>query len=103
MKNAQMLALALLSMSAPLPSRADDGPPTAGILQRLMEQSGVYNTSKTGATPKFVVDPTWPLPLPHSWLLGQIGGLYVDSHDQYPRHDSPSGDQASGHAALPWQ
>ena len=78
MKNAllKMLALApLLLMNAPLSSHAEDGPPAAGILQRLTEQSGVYNTSKTGATPKFMVDPTWPLPLPHSWLLGQVGGL----------------------------
>src|SRR5215468_3285605 len=103
MKNAQMLALALLSMSAPLPSCADDGPPTAGILQRLMEQSGVYNTSKTGATPKFVVDPTWPLPLPHSWLLGQIGGLYVDSHDHiwvYNRPRTLANDEAGLEKAL---
>jgi hypothetical protein len=72
MKNAllKMLALGLVLISAPLPSRAEDGPPTAGILQRLSEQSGVYDTSKSGTTPKFVVDPTWPQRLPHSWLLG---------------------------------
>lgn len=69
MKTARLKALALaplLLMSVPPSSDAEDGPPTAGILQRLTEQSGVYNASKTGATPKFMVDPTWPLPLPHS-------------------------------------
>jgi hypothetical protein len=107
MKNAllKMLTLApLLLMSAPLPSRAEDGPPTAGILQRLVEQSGVYNTSKTGATPKFVVDPTWPQPLPHSWLLGQVGGLYVDKHDHvwvYNRPRTLANDEAGLEKALP--
>ena len=61
----RMLVLApLLLMGAPLASRADDTPPTAGILQRLTEQSGVHSTSKTGKTPDFVVDPAWPQPLP---------------------------------------
>ena len=93
----------LLLMSAPLSSRADDGPPTAGILQRLTEQSGVYHTSKTGVTPNFIVDPTWPLILPHSWLLGQIGGLYVDGHDHiwvYNRPRTMSNDEAGLEKAL---
>ena len=100
----KMLALApLLLMSAPLSSHAEDGPPAAGILQRLTEQSGVYNTSKTGATPKFMVDPTWPLPLPHSWLLGQVGGLYVDRHDHiwvYNRSRTLANDEAGLEKAL---
>jgi hypothetical protein len=105
MKNALPLVLApLLLMSAPLSSHAEDGPPTAGILQRLTEQSGVYSISKTGATPKFMVDPTWPLPLPHSWLLGQIGGLYVDRHDHvwvYNRPRTLANDEAGLEKALP--
>jgi hypothetical protein len=106
MKNAllKMLALALVLMSAPLPSRAEDGPPTAGILERLSEQGGVYNTSKTGTTPKFVVDPTWPQRLPHSWLLGQVGGLYVDKHDHtwvYNRPRTLANDEAGLEKALP--
>src|SRR5215472_4935186 len=106
MKNALLKMLALappLLMSAPLSSHAEDGPPTAGILQRLTEQSGVYNTSKNGATPKFMVDPTWPLPLPHSWLLGQVGGLYVDRHDNiwvYNRPRTLANDEAGLEKAL---
>jgi hypothetical protein len=87
-----------------LPSRAEDGPPTAGILERLSEQGGVYNTSKTGTTPKFVVDPTWPQRLPHSWLLGQVGGLYVDKHDHtwvYNRPRTLANDEAGLEKALP--
>src|SRR5215468_2191617 len=64
---------------------------------------GVYNTSKNGATPKFMVDPTWPLPLPHSWLLGQVGGLYVDRHDHiwvYNRPRTMANDEAGLEKAL---
>jgi NHL repeat len=52
-----------------------------GIVHELFVQTGVYNKSKTGKTPDFIVDPSWPHRLPHNWLLGQIGGLYVDRHD----------------------
>src|ERR1041385_6624510 len=52
-----------------------------GSLERLLKKSGVYNASRTGKTPGFVIDPSWPQPLPNNWLLGQIGGLYVDQHD----------------------
>jgi DNA-binding beta-propeller fold protein YncE len=33
-------------------------------------------------TPSYKVDISWPkLPLPHKWALGELGGLFVDSHD----------------------
>lgn len=31
--------------------------------------------------PKFEVDPYWPKDLPNQWMLGQVSGIYVDSHD----------------------
>jgi DNA-binding beta-propeller fold protein YncE len=31
--------------------------------------------------PRFEVDPYWPKPLPNKWMLGQVGGTFVDSHD----------------------
>src|SRR5215469_1282918 len=31
--------------------------------------------------PKFEPDPSWPKPLPKNWMLGQVGGIFVDSHD----------------------
>ncbi len=61
----------------------------SGSLDRLFSQSGVYNASRTGKTPGFVVDPAWPQPLPHNWLLGQIGGLYVDQHDHVWVYNRP--------------
>jgi DNA-binding beta-propeller fold protein YncE len=54
---------------------------SSGSLERLFKKSGVYNSSSGGKTPGFVIDPSWPQPLPNHWLLGQIGGLYVDQHD----------------------
>jgi hypothetical protein len=31
--------------------------------------------------PHYVNDPSWPKPFPNHWVIGQIGGLAVDSHD----------------------
>jgi len=31
--------------------------------------------------PKFEPDPHWPKQLPNNWMLGQVGGIYVDAHD----------------------
>src|SRR5277367_2921030 len=61
----------------------------SGSLDRLFKKTGVYNASSTGKTPGFVVDPSWPQPLPNNWLLGQIGGLYVDQHDHVWVYNRP--------------
>jgi len=76
----------------------------SGVLERLLRQTGVYNASKTGKTPSFVVDPAWPQPLPNHWLLGQIGGLYVDQHDHiwiYNRPRSLTNEEAGLEGPLP--
>jgi DNA-binding beta-propeller fold protein YncE len=73
-------------------------------MDELVKQTGVYDRSRTGSTPDFFSDPTWPAPLPHSWLLGQIGGLYVDSHDHvwvYNRPRTLNNDEAGLEPALP--
>src|SRR5580700_7719279 len=31
--------------------------------------------------PHFEPDPYWPKQLPNNWMLGQVSGIYVDSHD----------------------
>jgi sugar lactone lactonase YvrE len=33
------------------------------------------------AVPKYEVDPSWPKPLPDTWVTGNIGGVCVDAHD----------------------
>ena len=88
------------------PASADDtaGLKKSGILDQLIKQTGVYDKSKSGSTPGFVSDPTWPRPLPHSWLLGQVGGLYVDSHDHvwvYQRPRTLNDDEVGLEKAVP--
>ena len=42
------------------------------------------NRVPDGATaPSFVIDPNWPKPLPNDWLIGQVGGLHVDSEEHF--------------------
>jgi DNA-binding beta-propeller fold protein YncE len=52
-----LTALALLAVGVALAADHDDG------------------------APRYVVDPSWPKQLPNDWIVGQIGGLAVDSHD----------------------
>ena len=35
----------------------------------------------TKRVPRFEPDPYWPKQLPNNWMLGQVGGTYVDAHD----------------------
>jgi NHL repeat-containing protein len=39
------------------------------------------NASARTGVPKFEVDPYWPKDLPNQWMLGQVSGIFVDSHD----------------------
>jgi len=32
-------------------------------------------------SPKFEIDASWPTPMPKNWILGQIGGIFVDPKD----------------------
>ena len=36
---------------------------------------------KSAFGPEFEVDATWPMELPNQWLIGQVGGIAVDRHD----------------------
>src|SRR5437764_8320566 len=35
----------------------------------------------TAGTPNFQIDAAWPKTLPHNWIFGQIGGIFVDAQD----------------------
>jgi hypothetical protein len=50
-----------------------------GVLWERAAASRVF--APQGAVPRFQVDPFWPKPLPNKWMLGQIGGTFVDSRD----------------------
>ncbi len=38
-------------------------------------------SEETDGVPVFKVDPYWPQPLPNDWLIGEVGGVAVDSRD----------------------
>jgi DNA-binding beta-propeller fold protein YncE len=104
LKFLSLLSCVLLGLAASV--KAEEAGPlkNSAILDQLLKQTGVYDRSNTGKTPDFVSDPTWPRPLPHSWLLGQIGGLYVDSHDHiwvYNRPRTLNDDEVGLEKALP--
>lgn len=50
----------------------------AGMSSALVEAAP---PSRTPATPVFVVDGSWPKPLPFNWVTADIGGTCVDSQD----------------------
>ena len=47
-------------------------------MDRLAEGMAVEHK---GNSPGFVLDPAWPQPLPHHWVIGDVGGIAVDKHD----------------------
>lgn len=62
----------------------------AAILVMVVVALGHWSVSPDRATaargqgnvaPKFVVDPSWPKPLPHQWQIGQVPGIAVDRDD----------------------
>ena len=59
------------------------------ILDRLYANTGVYNKSPSAQDAGFRVRSRLAAPLPHNWLLGQIGGLYVDHHDHIWIYNRP--------------
>jgi DNA-binding beta-propeller fold protein YncE len=71
----------------------------AHVLERLVEAT----PPSKGTAPSFVLDPAWPKPLPHNWIIGDVGGLYVDQHDRIwvyhrPRALSSTDSGAQGEA-----
>ncbi len=52
----------------------------AHVLERLVEEMPNQHQG-TGTAPSFVADAAWPKTLPHNWIIGDVGGLYVDQHD----------------------
>jgi DNA-binding beta-propeller fold protein YncE len=96
MRKIFVVLAALLASGAAL--AADAVKKDQSILDRLYSNTGVYHRPASAHTPNFVSDPGWPAPLPHGWLLGQIGGLYVDQNDHiwvYNRPRTMTNDEAA--------
>ena len=51
--------------------------------------------------PSFVVDASWPKPLPNNWRIAQVGGIAVDSKDNVWVYHRPRTLDASSAGALP--
>ena len=65
----KLVIVAITLQAAPVPSLAG---PTQGPSGSDRAQASV---------PQFVPEPNWPTHLPNKWMLGQISGVAVDSHD----------------------
>jgi len=52
-----------------------------GIGQSVLDRIAAAQTNSQLQAPRFEVDPMWPKPLPHHWLLGMTIGVGVDTQD----------------------
>jgi len=64
------------------PNRTSRLPSSVFRLVVLVLTLGVLVSAQgRGAKPSFTVDPLWPKPLGHYWLLGSVTGVAVDAQD----------------------
>ena len=96
---AHTLALAGITLMLAAPAHAQstavEALQQARTVERLAEGMAV---EKKGEAPGFVLDPAWPQPLPNNWVIGDVGGIAVDKHDQIWVYHRPRsvGSQDSG-------
>src|ERR1700680_2195017 len=48
----------------------------------VLQKRAVVHAAGGSQAPRFEVDPMWPKPLPHHWLMGQTSGVAVDANDR---------------------
>ena len=70
----------------------------AKVLERLVD---AIPAPAKGTAPGFVLDPAWPKPLPHNWIIGDVGGLYVDRHDHIWVYHRPRALSSTDSGGLP--
>src|SRR5579862_9165121 len=51
-----------------------------GIGSSLVDRHATVSAAATQA-PRFEVEPMWPKPLPHHWVMGNVIGVSVDAQD----------------------
>lgn len=73
----------------------------AGAVGNLGETRWPSKVPEGASAPSFVVDPSWPKPLPNNWRIGQVGGITVDSHDNIWVYHRPRTLEASSAGAMP--
>ena len=59
-------------------------------LHRRARDRRIRRPRRAGDIPTFAVDASWPKPLPNNWILGQVGGITVDSQGPYLGDPSPA-------------
>jgi hypothetical protein len=73
----------------------------AGAVENLVETRWPLRVQEGASAPSFVVDASWPKPLPNNWRIGQVGGIAVDSHDNIWVYHRPRTLDASSAGAMP--
>jgi len=80
--------VAMTPHAEPIPSRADDRTTIRVRFQKIITIAfGIAlvagltgpRLAHAGDVPRFEVDASWPKPLPNNWIIGQVGGITVDS------------------------
>ena len=89
------------SASAPATGAAASALEAAGAVENLGETRWASRVPTGASAPSFVVDASWPKPLPNNWRIGQVGGIAVDSHDNIWVYHRPRTLDASSAGALP--
>jgi hypothetical protein len=72
-----------------------------GAVESLAETRWGSKAAAGTSAPSFVVDVSWPKPLPNDWRIGQVGGIAVDSQDHIWVYHRPRTLDASSAGALP--
>jgi NHL repeat len=96
-------AFALVACSAP----PEDQPAARSSAATPLDDTSLVATrwpprvAQGASAPSFVVDASWPKPLPNNWRIGQVGGIAVDSHDNVWVYHRPRTLDASSAGALP--
>jgi hypothetical protein len=88
------------AQSTELVDRASQALERVGAISRMIERT-LPSVPQGAAAPSFVIDPGWPKPLPNNWKLGQIGGLFVDQHDNIWVYHRPRSLNSNEAGALP--
>jgi DNA-binding beta-propeller fold protein YncE len=82
--NGAMTAAAPMPAPAPAPAPMASNEPepllSSEIVARIAERTA-SRVPEGASAPSFIVDPSWPKPLPNNWRIGQVGGLTVDHND----------------------